>query len=505
MDQPHYDVDSLAYMSTDIVLADVSARPDHKYTATVTGILYGSLQVGEKLDKLSDFLQFFWPMEDGQRVVLFLDRRPRPANFDYPEASKSPFAVPTSGVYLVDAHQHIHEYYQFMNPGPYVAEGYGYIPKRTDPTQEQDLAFPSLEIVEARIAASLKWVQTLRPLLDKTAGRNDVPELLKLLYARSGSGDVCFHFAPDAIVERIAYHLRSLNDPELLLRIYPTHAINELTFLSPVDGRREQDFAASRVNYLIETFSDTKMAVPLRVAAVEILLRLSMFHAGSRPGPWKSFADNPWLATRESEIRKEARSIFDSKSQDARLRARCLGFLFTDEPKIQAHIRKVYAASRSEELRFAIEESFLNVSDELYQSLNLRGGPPTSIVRARTESGCPPASAGKVLFFAVYHQRHDSLNPFSPAVQTRSFVLTDERTGRRAVLDGIRQAWNSGTSGEDWIEFDQPTNLAAGSYSLTLEFSSVGKWVSSGYGLELSVRETSQGRKITLNEANRKH
>ena len=196
MDQPHYDVDSLAYMSTDIVLADVAARPDHKYIATVTGILYGSLQVGEKLDKLSDFLQFFCPMEDGQRVILFLDRRPRPANFDSPEASRSSFAIPTSGVYLIDAYQHVHEYYQYENPGPYEAEGYGCVFKRPNPTREQDLAFPSLEIVEARIAASLKWVQSLRPLLDKTATRNDVPDLLKLLYARSGSGDVCFRVGP---------------------------------------------------------------------------------------------------------------------------------------------------------------------------------------------------------------------------------------------------------------------------------------------------------------------
>ncbi len=71
MDQPHYDVDSLAYMSTDIVLADVAARPDHKYIATVTGILYGSLQVGEKLDKLSDFFHSFAQWKTGRGLFYF--------------------------------------------------------------------------------------------------------------------------------------------------------------------------------------------------------------------------------------------------------------------------------------------------------------------------------------------------------------------------------------------------------------------------------------------------
>jgi len=85
MTLPHYDLDSLVYMSTDIVTARVSVRAERKFTATVTGAVSGSLAAGDKLETLSDFLGFFQPMEDSQTVILFLDRRPRQAHFLYPQ------------------------------------------------------------------------------------------------------------------------------------------------------------------------------------------------------------------------------------------------------------------------------------------------------------------------------------------------------------------------------------------------------------------------------------
>jgi hypothetical protein len=77
LNQSHLDLDSLTYLSTDLVLATLSVDAPQRFTATVTESLYGSLRPGEKLATLSDFLMFFAPMEDEQRVILFLDRRPR--------------------------------------------------------------------------------------------------------------------------------------------------------------------------------------------------------------------------------------------------------------------------------------------------------------------------------------------------------------------------------------------------------------------------------------------
>lgn len=94
MDLPHYDLDSLVYLSTDIVLADISKETGGNFTATVEEALYGSLQPGMRLEALTQFLMFFQPLNDGQKVILFLDRRPRQYDFFHQDAAKSPFAVP---------------------------------------------------------------------------------------------------------------------------------------------------------------------------------------------------------------------------------------------------------------------------------------------------------------------------------------------------------------------------------------------------------------------------
>lgn len=186
----HYDLDSLVYLSTDIVVADVSKDAQGKFTATVTETLYGALQPGDKLDALTPFLTFFQPLTDGQQVVLFLDRRPRQYDFFHQDAAKSPFAVPPSGVYLIDQYQHVHEYFQQNNPGPYVAQGYMFFPEHTEPTEKDDLALPSLDEVKARIAATVKSVQPIRAYLEKPVTRGDVPGLMKLLASRPRSRDL---------------------------------------------------------------------------------------------------------------------------------------------------------------------------------------------------------------------------------------------------------------------------------------------------------------------------
>ena len=43
MDLPHYDLDSLVYLSTDIVVAAIAKDPHGNFTATVTETLHGSL------------------------------------------------------------------------------------------------------------------------------------------------------------------------------------------------------------------------------------------------------------------------------------------------------------------------------------------------------------------------------------------------------------------------------------------------------------------------------
>ena len=116
MNLTHYDLDSLVYLSTDIVIARMSEDAQHSLSATVTETLYGALNPGDRVERLSPFLSFFRPMENGMNVILFLDRRPHSYDFLHSDAAKSSFAVPPSGVYLIDTYGHVHQYYQQANP-----------------------------------------------------------------------------------------------------------------------------------------------------------------------------------------------------------------------------------------------------------------------------------------------------------------------------------------------------------------------------------------------------
>jgi len=498
MDLYHYDLDSLTYMSTDVVIGTVSVRPEHKFTVTVNGAVYGAVAAGEKLETLSDFLGFFQPMEDGQQVILFLDRRPRRIDFLYPEAAKSPLVVAPSGVYLIDVYQHVHEYWQQNNPGPYVADGYTIFPRRLLPTKEADLALPSLAEVKLRILASLKSVEPIRALLDKTVERGDASELVSLLDARINSG--ASGRGSDAISERATQQVRSLNDPELLLRIYPiaADAFFAVNFIQPSSGESDKAFTAARVKYLLLTLADAKRDKPLRVAAVEILLQLSRFHSGRQTGPGKTLPiDNEWLADSAAEIQSVARAIFDAEPEDGHLRSLCLQFLNLGAPEVVAGVRRVYARTQSQELRFAIEEASLEIGDALYQNLEPPGGPVASHVALAAKTRWQKAGAGKIRFAAEYYVRRDFWERSLRA--RRYFVLTNLQTGQRTVFE-TNQSWNGGRNGEDWIELNQRSDLAVGNYSLAFEYSDDGKILSSGYKLRLAVGDTPAGKWLSVVE-----
>jgi len=502
MDMPHYDLDSLVYLSTDIIIANISIDSHHKFTATVKGSLYGSLRPGEQLVMLSEFLSFFQPMEDGQEVVLFLDRRPHQPYFLYPEASKSPFAVIPSGVYLIDVYEHVHEYYQESNPGLYVAQGYRFYFNPSLPTKDEDLALPSLDEVKARISASLSYVQSFRSLLDKVATEDDATALLSLLQSRSIGRNHCLIATPDGIAAHAVGQLRSLNDPHFLLKAYGlyTDAGSELAFVQRENGNREKEFTAARVKYLIQTLSDVKADLSMRVAAVKILLRVSMFHTNPQTGPSKSLPiDNEWLADSAGEIEATAKAIFDDESQDAHLRGLCLQFLSLRQPEMIAHVTRVYSRAQSEGLRFAIEEYFLEVSDALYESLKPPGGPVASIVELVPDDGCYKPNTGEVAFFSEYRERSDFPDRWQ-ATASSHYVLTNIQTCERFILKNIQKltGWDGALNGETTFELTHLSDFPLGNYSLGLEYRQNGKILSSGHKVTLAIKDTSGGRTLSV-------
>jgi len=505
MDLHHYDLHSLVYMSTDIVIANLSQQADHTLVATVTQTLYGSLHRGQQLDKLSPFLIFFAPMEDGMQVILFLDRRPHAYDFFHSEAAKSGFAIPPSGVYLVDAYEHVHEYYQLDNPGPYVAQGYAFYFEKHTPTREQDLALPSLEEVRSRIRAAIKAVEPRRPLLDRVAVPEDAPALLDLADTTSQTRQDCALRMAEAVRERAIVQIGSLHDPELLLKAYALAGavlpLNyEFEFIE--SGASTPHKQQARVRYLIETLSDKKQDAALRVVAVKILLSLSKVHSGPQNGPSKVLPiDSYLLASSATRIESTSKAIFDDDSQDPRLRELCLQFLSLDRPETIADIKRVYARTRSKSLRFAIEKSFLLESDALYQSLNPPGGPITGVVTSVPQSGCARRSTGGIAFQLDYQEQRKS----EPNTGRRP-VMTNLLTGQR-YIENIRtfDEWgNSLREGHLEFEFNAISDFPAGNYSLVMETMRGDEVLSTSYELKLAVRETHAGKELLVSKSTEK-
>ena len=507
MNMPSYDLDSLVYMSTDIVIANLSEDLQHKFTATVTETLYGSLNPGEKLDTLTPFLTFFDPMKDGMRVVLFLDRRPHKYDFFHSDAAKSPFAIAPSGVYLIDEYQHVHTYYQMNNPGPYEAQGYRDFPHRSVSTKEQDLAMPSLDEMRGKIATSLVSVQTIRPLLDKAATRDDIANLIRLIDTRSTNREDCNLRTADAITERALYQIRSLNDPELLLRA-GTLASNwesALSFISPSSEMRlsqaeEKQFTASRVKFLLYTLSDPKQDVSLRTEAVQFFLDIYGFRNKKENIPTTKIPiDNPWLTSYALELTSTAKAIFDDDSQNAHLRSLCLQLLPLDQPAIAADAWQVYTRAQTDELRYVIEDEFLKVSDTLFEGLHASGGDAASIVTVETLGGCSWIAPDSIVFRASYHERKDIGDKWRLELDEHP-VLTNLRTKQRFVLRHISVVggWSGGESGQSEFQLDDLTGIPPGKYSLAYEINHSGKILSNGYSVAVAINETAKGKELSV-------
>jgi hypothetical protein len=509
MDMRTYDVTSLVYLSTDIVIADLSEDRQHQFTATVTETLYGALHPGDKLTTLTPFLTFFSPMQDGMRVILFLDSRPHQYDFLYKDLARSPYAVPPSGVYLIDGYGHVHGYFQTDNPGPYVAWGYGSMLQRKIPTKEEDLAFPSLEEEKSLIGQAVSSVATVRPLLSKSATRGDVPALLDLIDASPTRSDHCDLREAGAIHDRVLEQLHSLKDPSVLLRM---HALagdaqdfrSYYGFVDSDDEQADNAFAAARVRFLVAQLADRRNDLKTRLAAVEILRGVSS--SGSYPH---------LFALTATKLRTVCRAIFDDESQDPNLRGLCLEFLL-DQPAEVADARRVFARTRSATLRFLIEEWFLDRSDDLYETLHAPSGPAASIVlpvRSCNSSGCcfcGQEPTDQPVFLVEYHMRKDFFHLTKGLFDVEiggkhdvdgGLLLTDIQSGRQFELKEphLINYSNGGEVGWEKLPAPDPKDTPPGEYILSFCYKRGDAIVSIGFGTPVSVRKTPAGNKLMVN------
>lgn len=507
MNLRHYDLDSLAYFSTNIVIAQVSIDGKASISAIVLETLSGSLKPGDQITDLYPFLgPFFTPLPDKARVVLFLDDRPRPPTI-FSDANRAKYAVPPSGVYLIDQYDHVHEYFQWNNPGPYIAEGFGHgsFEPMKSPTREGDLKYPALDEVKAHIAAAVARVAPVHAMLDKTTTREQIPFLLHLVDLTSQDSSDCDLREAGAITERAAEKIRALEDPELLLRADSiaggSWALSpDIGFVENGSGGSNHEFTRSRVNYLLQIVANKKADLAERRMAATLLSRLSGWQDGNSKGIHNSF-----LNSESEQILEESKRVFDDETDDPQLRGLCLHFIDLSLPANVADVRHAYRKTSSDELRFAIEKAFADVSGDLYASLHPPGGSAASRVSIPRLCGCTKAEPGILQVLVEYQEPSDRVEVLRHGnfyIEGMKPMMINAETGVATQIEGVKttKGWTSYNNGQHEFAIPRVTNLPPGRYKIALQIP-VGGGVKTGYGVTVIVRKTAAGSQIDADES----
>ena len=79
-------------------------------------------------------------------------------------------------------------------------------------------------------------------------------------------------------------------------------------------------------------------------------------------------------------------------------------------------------------------------------------------------------------------------------------AITNLRTGQHMVVQDLHSlgGWQSELEGHFEFELATLSSIPNGNYRLALEYSRDNKVLSTGYGLQLSIRETRKGKKLSI-------
>jgi hypothetical protein len=518
MNMPVYDLDSKVYLSTDIVLVQISTDGAKHKIATVHETLLGTLPIGTRLDQIDGYLSYFAKINSGDRLILFLDSRPRKLGFLYKEFEKAPYAIVPSGVELVDPFGHVHSYWQPISPGGYFPEGYPWsaFDKPFKPLSGEDARkFPTLSEEKQKIVEAIRAVEPARTILSHESTAEDVPRLLHFVDTTSSDMSDCAIRNASAIQEDAIKHIRNRNDPDLLLHAeaLASEMISQNSaegFFQPTqDVIRSNDatetFRAQRAEFLLNVLADKNRPMEIRRTALYFLLYKSAwgdpYSGTARALP----VDPPALASIASRIVDVSRSIFSDPDDDAVLRGMCLRFLDLDEPANVALAKTVYKVAKSDALRFEIEDVLLRKSDKLFLELAPPSIEAASIVSVEPGSGCAPAGQFEPMFFGHYHQHGYQSEVFRLRTDVyRSTVLIDRRTGRVFEVKDAEYSSSSDGSGEGEFVVEKLGGIPIGEYSIEIQFRRNGKAIGHGYGLKVRVIEESGRKRVVLDpEASR--
>ena len=488
-----YDLDSLVYLSTDIVegtLVGPDERPvRNPDLVEISAVYKGELSPGSRIPiRGIPFCQMpaggefgeLSLLESGMRVILFL--QPVDREFDR-SAPRDAVKLVWSGVKVLRDGRVLGFSQHYGNPGPYVLE---------TPQAFKGHTFPPVEEFRRQLAGSLDAMDALRERLESDAVPEDVPWLMELLQTRRSdrvpfTRPILFG-RRDHIAELICSRLASLHMPEVLeqgLRLdlwYDCRWILAEGFGTPA-GRE----------FLIRRIEDANLPLEQRVRYAGILDDAGAdYFSGprrsSRPQETQSSGNANYIMriarVALSERKNEQLSLELLKSLDSFARSSAQ----RREPAVHEDLMQaaealvtLYGQTTSHQLKHRAEMVIARIDRKARERLGSTSGPILSAVLPNHPE-MMAGGTGRTLAC-----RFETLSLDGGGWSNASVVLHREATGDEYVLT-FDLRWDQrypGVAGMRMLNL--PADLPQGRYRVYLRFWRGDQVVSDGYPFETDL------------------
>ena len=485
MDLYTYDLDSLAYQSTEIVEADLGgpgkADGYPVTTATVTAVYKGHFRPGQQISLTAlDFFRKanpdarfgYWydtkPLLSDDRVFLFLVRATKQFLYDIPATAEVYWPV-FGGVKLV-VHGRALGFQQYNNPGPYVSD----LPGTKEPT---------VAAFKASLSQSLKTAQRFAPVLDPEPDKKNVPALMQVLRERT-------HEQPnfrqrDAIAEAACARLAALQDPKIL------DQATQIATGWPEMQNLDNGFATPQGRqYLLGKIADKSLPLTRRRQLAGILYATGLNWPHPVPSESQIITQIARLAESNADAEPLCLALLDIVSRAAmtinQLRSQKFSMhqLEHDFQSALSVLTAFYRQTHSEPIRYQIETIEAREGLGAYKELHPTGGPILSLVSTvRRET-----RDGKTVLGIDYSVS----SPFaSEPGAMPEFVLMNSQTRREQVLP-LTAGWGEealrnggGVSANNVVPL--PPDLPPAIYHVFLRFRQDGRIISIGHSCRVSL------------------
>ena len=488
---PFHDVDSLVYMSSDIVDAELISPT----FAKVSLAYKGPLKAGESI-KISS-VEWMRISSHGQsnsrrlgagdQVTLFLTKgKDINGNGDV-----DGYNIPPSGV-MLRWKGRVYQFQQYRNPGPeevYLQEG---------EAQKQN---PTFETFRQNLTKSLWFVKAVTPLLKKKPIQADAPRLLNLLRQRAFPAS--FSIVPglrnltwwDIIGGKICQQIVSLRDPNAV--------IDAMAVVGP-----EYPFTNALRNeagrkLIFQTIRDKSQSEARRIACAFALN--GVYCDAYETDRDKANADAATQYDTSNACARQIITLMLETHNSAPVTTVILSMLdalapysgMTAEIKAQAvSMQKLYQSTDSGTVRFWMGKLFFDaLGKEAVINLDKSCGPMWSLAVASRRGDSPGTLLCSSRWFTLDKQANGGTpllielfrNERQPDA-VASLILQSVQTGERYTLPRHRGLdWQVG---KEWIFNDErllPASLAHGRYRLFWEFTQSGKIISVGPSTEVRL------------------